>query len=292
MESSRSSAGVARPGAVALSVEDHRRDAAGLTYVYPVLSRRAGGISLGINLNVNNACNWACIYCQVPGLVRGGPPPIEVARLAGEFAGLLDEILAGRFSAAGEGEAPRLVDVAFSGNGEPTSADEFGDVLDRVTALLAERGLAGRVPVRVITNGSLLHRPAVQEAFRKLGAAGGEAWFKVDRASEAGMREVNASATTPEAVRARLDQCCALVPTWVQTCWFAIDGQAPCEEESVAYVDFLAGFAGRIRGVHLYGIARPSMQPAAGRLTRLDHPTLAALAERLKAKGLTVTVSP
>ena len=46
-----------------LSINDHRRDCAGMRYIYPVVSRRAGGVSIGINLNVNNACNWACIYC-------------------------------------------------------------------------------------------------------------------------------------------------------------------------------------------------------------------------------------
>jgi wyosine [tRNA(Phe)-imidazoG37] synthetase (radical SAM superfamily) len=56
-----------------LTVADHDRGSAGLTYVYPVVSRRAGGVSVGINLNVNNACNWRCIYCQVPGLTRGAP---------------------------------------------------------------------------------------------------------------------------------------------------------------------------------------------------------------------------
>lgn len=40
-----------------LSVHDQSRDSAGLRYVYPVVSRRAGGVSVGINLNVNNACN-------------------------------------------------------------------------------------------------------------------------------------------------------------------------------------------------------------------------------------------
>ncbi len=65
-----------------LTILDHSRDSAGLIYVYPVISRRAGGISVGINLNVNNACNWRCIYCQVPGLSRGAPPPVDLPRAA------------------------------------------------------------------------------------------------------------------------------------------------------------------------------------------------------------------
>ena len=44
-----------------LDSTDHSRDSAGMTYVYPVVSRRAGGVSIGMNLNPNNACNWRCI---------------------------------------------------------------------------------------------------------------------------------------------------------------------------------------------------------------------------------------
>ena len=54
-----------------LTSKVHDRDVAGLTYVYPVVSRRAGGVSVGINLSPNNACNWRCVYCQVPNLQRG-----------------------------------------------------------------------------------------------------------------------------------------------------------------------------------------------------------------------------
>jgi wyosine [tRNA(Phe)-imidazoG37] synthetase (radical SAM superfamily) len=280
------------PDKVLLSVADHRRDLAGMAYAYPVLSRRAGGVSLGINLNVNNACNWACVYCQVPDLVRGGPPPVDLPKLAAEFDTLLGAVLAGRFESGDAGRPAVLVDVAFSGNGEPTSSPEFGAAAGVVLDALGQRGLAGKIPVRVITNGSLLHRPEVQDVLRRIGNAGGEVWFKVDRATEAGTREVNGTAMTPDAMRTRLLTCCDLAPTWIQTCWFMIDGLAPCEEETSAYVDFVAGVATRVRGVHLYGIARPSLQPAAGRLNRLDRPSLEALAGRLNEKGLTVNVSP
>ena len=57
-----------------LTVSDHNRSFIDMTYVYPVVSRRAGGVSVGINLNPDNACNWHCAYCQVPGLVRGAAP--------------------------------------------------------------------------------------------------------------------------------------------------------------------------------------------------------------------------
>ena len=80
-----------------LNVTDHSRDNVGLTYIYPVVSRRAGGVSVGINLNPNNACNWRCIYCQVPELKRGAAPVIDLIRLEAELYIFLQEILYGSF---------------------------------------------------------------------------------------------------------------------------------------------------------------------------------------------------
>ena len=83
-----------------LTVRDHDRDAAQMTYVYPVVSRRAGGVSVGINLNPNNACNWRCIYCQVPDLQRGAAPEIDLKLLDAELMALLTDILHGDFMQA------------------------------------------------------------------------------------------------------------------------------------------------------------------------------------------------
>lgn len=277
-----------------LSIEDHRRDSAGLTYVYPVVSRRARGVSVGVNLNVNNACNWACTYCQVEGLTRGGPPPIDLAKLADELDRFLDDATIGDFmERAVPPEARRLVDVAFSGNGEPTSAAEFPEAARLVRAALEQRGLLPRVKIRLITNGSLMHRAAVQEGVREIGVAGGEVWFKVDRIGEEATRAVNGVPSVPATVRRNLETCAGLAPTWIQTCWFALDGKAPSPAEREAYCDFLKPLAGRLAGIHLYGLARPSLQPGAERLGRLDAGVLEAWGlEIQKETGIKVLVSP
>jgi len=277
-----------------LTTSDHRRDSAGLTYVYPVVSRRAGGVSLGINLNINNACNWACVYCQVEGLTRGGPPPVDLARLRVELEQMLDAICAGDFLRQQVAEeARRLVDVAFSGNGEPTSAAEFAGAVELVRDALEARGLLPAVKIRLITNGSLLHRPAVQRGVELIGEAGGEVWFKLDRAGEAATRAVNGVPQSAQPVLRRLRACIALAPTWVQTCWFGIDGAAPSVEERAAYCDLLGEVADGVAGVHLYGLARPSMQPQAGRLLRLPQAALAEFAEEIQKKtGVRVIINP
>lgn len=277
-----------------LSTDDHRRDSAGLRYVYPVVSRRAGGVSIGINLNVNNACNWACLYCQVENLTRGGPPPIDLDLLADEFGFFLEQALHGDFMARQvPPEARKLVDVAFSGNGEPTSSPEFAEAVRRVGAVLARFDLRGALPVRLITNGSLLHRPEVQTGIRLLGELGGEVWFKLDRADPDEVADINGVPAQIDRVARNLALCAGLAPTWVQTCWFALDGVSPSVASRAAYCDLLKPLADKLAGIHLYGLARPSMQPAAARLLRLPAQELEAFAREVNEKtGIRVNVAP
>ncbi len=278
---------------VKLSIHDHSRDVAGYTYVYPVVSRRAGGVSVGINLNPNNACNWACIYCQVPGLVRGNAPAIDLKLLETELRDFLDRVVHGDWLARNAPEGAReLQDIAFSGNGEPTSAKEFQQTVGLVGRLLGEFGLLGRIKVRLITNGSLMHREPVLAAIADLSAINGEAWFKIDRATAQGMAEINDVEGNVEGVKRRLLACAERCPTWVQTCWFALDGRPPAEEEIAAYLALVREVAPAIRGIHLYGIARQPMQPGAERLAALPEDVMQTYGSRIRQLGVTVNVSP
>lgn len=276
-----------------LSINDHSRDSAGLTYVYPVVSRRAGGVSVGINLNPNNACNWACMYCQVPGLTRGAPPPVDLALLEQELRGFLHEAVAGDYlSRHAPPEARRLVDVAFSGNGEPTSEARFDESVACVERVLESFGLLKALKIRLITNGSLMHRPAVRQGIACIGRLDGEVWFKIDRATSAGVQQVNGVPFSLERTRDALIQCAELAPTWVQTCWFALDGQVADETEQRAYLDLIDGVKDKIKGVLLYGLARPSLQPEAERLSPLAPEIFQAFSDRLVALGVKVIATP
>lgn len=276
-----------------LNVSDHSRDSAGMTYVYPVVSRRAGGVSVGINLNVNNACNWACVYCQVPNLTRGGPPPIDLDLLESELTRFLRDATVGDFLAKNvPPDSRRLVDVAFSGNGEPTSAPEFAQAVERVAAVLRKFGLLPGLKIRLITNGSLLHRPLVQQGIARIGELGGEIWFKIDRATPAGIEAVNNVRLAPEKVRESLLVCAQLAPTWVQTCYFALDGEEASPAERSAYLELLESVSDKIKGVHLYGLARPSLQPAASRLSNLSLENFQRFARSVSSIGIEVVAKP
>lgn len=279
-----------------LTTDHHPSEAPGLTYVYAVVSRRAGGVSVGVNLNPNKACNWACVYCQVDGLVRGAAPPIDLARLEAELDGFLCEVRTERwlFEHAPEG-ARRLQDIAFSGDGESTTAREFDAAVDCVARVLERQGLLGALPVVLITNGSQVAKPHVQRGLARLAAAGGVVWFKLDRGTRAGRQVVNHSDASDAEVEANLRRTASLCPTRIQTCMFALDGAPPSEDELEAWLGVLRRAVDDgvpLVDVMLYGLARPSHQPEAPRLARLDRAWLEALAARVEALGLRVSVHP
>ena len=283
------------PAIVPLTAINHDRDSAGMTYVYPVVSRRAGGVSVGVNLNPNNACNWACVYCQVPDLVRGTAPEIDLAQLETELRALLGDILHGNFMSERVPEgARRLNDIALSGNGEPTSAKAFPQVIELIGRVMADFDLIGKIKLVLITNGSLVDRPRVQDGLAKMAALNGEVWFKFDSATAGGMRTINQTRVSPDKQFERLQVAAALCPTWLQTCVFALDGTPPSEAEQAAYLAAVTRIRKQgipVQGVLLYGLARPSLQPQANRLSALSAEWLSRFAARIQAARLPVKVS-
>ncbi|MFZ2542077.1 MAG: radical SAM protein [Gallionella sp.] len=279
-----------------LSTTDHDRDSAALRYVYPVVSRRAGGVSVGINLNPNNACNWRCIYCQVPDLTRGTAPAIDLDVLENELRGFLNELLHGDFMQTRVSEgARRINDIALSGNGEPTSAVEFTQVIELIARVRREVALQEAIKTVLITNGSLLYRSPVQQGLRAMAQLNGEVWFKLDRASAAEMQRVNDTKTNMNKVRDNLIVSIACCPTWLQTCWFALDGEPPSRQDEDDYLEFVSALlrdGHKPQGVLLYTLARPSLQVEAPRLSALSAEQLQAFAGRIVNLGLPVKVSP
>ncbi len=279
-----------------LSVHDHRRDIAGLTYVYPVVSRRAGGVSVGVNLNTNSACNWRCVYCQVPGLVRGAAPKVDLDLLESELEFLLRQIVRGDYLERNVAEgARRLNDIALSGNGEPTSAREFDQVVERIGQVRRRLGLSDSIKTILITNGSLLHRPEIKAGLSRLRDLAGEVWFKLDRGSVFERERLNGTSISNARVMQRLAIAARLCSTWIQTCMFALDGVAPSAATVQEYLELLQLALARelqVKGVLLYGLARVSQQPEAQRLSPVSGDWLDQLAARIRLLGLPVLVTP
>ena len=278
-----------------LSIKDHNRFQEGFEYVYPVVSRRAGGLSLGINLNTNNACNWRCIYCQVPDLIRGAPPPVDLDALEEELSVFLSQILIGSYL---EDQVPkgqrRLNDIAFSGNGEPTSAPNFADAVKTIHGVRVRANVPEVVKTVLITNGSLMHQHKVMKGVKDLAGINGEVWFKIDRATVEGAQLINDTKINKSRILSNLEASAKACPTWIQTCLFKLDGLHPADSDLDAYVQLIGEAVARgipFKGILLYGLARQSYQPESARLSKLDDGWLDAFAHRLRELGVTVNCS-
>ncbi len=280
-----------------LTTTDHSRDKAGLTYVYPVLSRRAGGLSIGINLNINNACNWRCIYCQVPDLIRGSAPAVNLDKLGHELRNFLADVVHGDFYDREEvpDEYRVIKDIAISGNGEPTTANEFDQVVNLIELILKEYGLLNSIKCVLITNGSMVNRVHVKKGLRKLAKINGEVWFKIDSATPTGIATINQIKGSNISTLKRLKVSVDLCPTWIQTCVFSYKNKPPSKPEVDAYINLLRATVSRkipVKGVLLYGVERPSLQPEVKVIKKLPETWLQDLAFRINELSLEVTITP
>jgi len=274
-----------------LSIYNHDRDIVQLTYVYPVVSRRAGGVSLGINLNPNNKCNWQCIYCQVPNLQRGVADAVDLALLEQELGSFLDELLHGNYM---ENHVPeqcrQLQDVAISGNGEPTTCPNFPHVVALIVRLMQKHKLD--IPLRLISNGSCMHKTHIQQGLMLMAKQQGEVWFKVDVLGEAMTKAINGVSLSAAWQAKQLQQAAQVCSTWIQTC--VMQQQLDDDMYMTNYVSWLNDVLGQgisVQGVLLYGLARPSMQDGGDTLVSADKHALAVFAQKIESLGLAVKVS-
>lgn len=279
-----------------LTITDHRRDSLGLKYIYVVDSRRSGGLSIGINLNTNNACNWRCIYCQVPDLHRGTAPEANLELLEHELSAVLCDISDGVFSEKYKIRTTNrsVRDLAISGNGEPTTCKNFKQVISVCGRVLNSTNLGDNIKPVLITNGSLVNHTTIQESIALLSESNGEVWFKLDSATNAGLKKINNASISITKTRQNLEIASALCSTWIQTCVFGWKGLPPSEQEQDAYIDFiesLSGHAPGLKGVLLYGIARPSRQPEASSLSRLSPEWLDQFAKKINKTGFEVIIN-
>lgn len=251
----------------------HPRTLGTQRYVYAVLSRRAGGISIGINLSPHKACNFDCTYCQVDRTTPGAEKTVDLAVLRDELRATFDAARSGalaaepRFASAPE-ELRRVVDVAFSGDGEPTSEPWFPDAARIVAEERTRAGLG--VPVRLITNATRLHEPRVAESLRLLDAHGLDVWAKLDAGTEPYYRLVDRSRVPFERVLDNVLLCARERTTTIQALFARHHGEPPAASEIAAWAGRLREVrerGGRIGWVQVHTVSRPPAESFVAPLT-------------------------
>jgi wyosine [tRNA(Phe)-imidazoG37] synthetase (radical SAM superfamily) len=232
-------------------------------FVYPVLSRRSGGISIGVNLNPDKICNFDCIYCQVDRTTQSETTFVATDALLRELDEMLALVISGDiYQTAKFRDTPahlrRLNDIAFSGDGEPTTHRNFDDVVSRVAELKRQHGLDDAKLV-LITNASMFHRPHVRRGLEILDANNGEIWAKLEAGTEAYFQLVD---RTPIPFRQILDNiadAARVRPLVIQALFMRVHGCPPPPEELHAFCDRLneiVDAGGQIKLVQVYTIAR------------------------------------
>ena len=283
MENHSSSTG----SALRSAISDHPRLFEENKYVYPVVSRRSKGISVGINLNPDKICNFDCIYCQVdrttPPVLRNVEPEI----IERELRSLLGQIRSGAlFEHPRFQEIPdvlkRTNDIAFSGDGEPTTYPAFREVVERVAAVKREFGLDD-VKLNVITNATRFHREGVMDALEILQQNNGEIWAKLDAGSEGYYNQVERTRVPFDLVVSNIKRAAAVWPLVIQTLFMRIHGQAPPESEILAYCEVLNSVlsaGGTLKLIQIYTVARDPAESYVSSLPNEEVDTIADLARR------------
>jgi wyosine [tRNA(Phe)-imidazoG37] synthetase (radical SAM superfamily) len=264
-----------------LHTENHDRDIFPSKYIYPVVSRRAGGLYLGINLNTNNACNWQCIYCEVPNLTRGKPEAINSEQLQQELHHWLNEITNGSFLNKLKSET-EFKDIAFSGNGEPSACPALFDILKIVVNELEFFKLEDKIKIRIISNGS--HLVDQKDALQLLQSKNGEIWFKVDAAQETDIKIINQINPSLNSIKNNLAYAIQHCKTIIQSCFIEMNQQKPDKNFLDAYAEFLKPFESQLAAIHIYSLARASRQDTGIQMTRLSQHDLIGIQKYLTDK--------
>jgi wyosine [tRNA(Phe)-imidazoG37] synthetase (radical SAM superfamily) len=252
-------------------------------YVYPVISRRSGGLSIGVNLNPDKACNFDCIYCQVDRTVPPAVRKVDPDRLRGELQSMIERAVNGELFASPPFdrvpiESRQIRDIAFSGDGEPTTSPQFLDAIRIAAGIRRQYGL-DNVKLVLITDAAYLHKPLVKAGLEVMDAHNGEIWAKLDAGTEEYYRKVNRPNVPLSQVLDNIREAARQRPIVIQSLWMRIHGEGPPPGEIDAFAHRLREIVeagGRIRLVQVYTVARQTAEPYVEPLTDAELETIAA----------------
>ena len=256
-------------------------------YVYPVISRRSGGLSIGVNLNPDKACNFDCVYCQVDRTVAPTVREVDPRRLRDELERTVRAAVSGElFTDPHFRDVPaayrRISDIAFSGDGEPTTSPLFGEAV-HIAADIRQTFNLPDLKLVLITDAAYLTKPAVRAALAVMDANNGEIWAKLDAGTEEYYQLINRPNVPLQTVLDNILDAAKVRPVVIQSLWMKVHGQPPPLAEIDAFARCLQDIlraGGQIRLVQVYTIARRTTEPF---VTPLEESDLQAIADRVQA---------
>ncbi len=275
------------------AVRDHSRTYEDFVYVYPVISRRSRGLSIGVNLNPDKVCNFDCIYCEVDRKTPGRAKEVKLPQIREELQTLLRLAKAGELAAYprffGTGDLTcHIRDIAFSGDGEPTMIQGFSQCVQVVAEVKRDEGLSD-TKIVLITDAAGLDKADVRRGLEIMDANQGEIWGKLDAGTPEYYRLVNRSPIFFDRILKNLLMTAQVRPIIIQTLFLRVHGEPMPSAELEAYCGRLKDLVrqgAQIREVHAYTVARPTPETFA---TRLEPEALEQMAAQVRSRtGLQV----
>jgi len=261
------------------------RDFLGNRFIYAVISQRAHGLSIGVNLNPERYCNFDCVYCEVKRGEARQEQPVDLNVLSAELTNMLEladrnqlrELPRFRTIPA---ELLRLKEVALSGDGEPTLSPNFDQAVEAVLRVRSQRAQFFKIVLISNTAGLLL--PHVQRGWRQLSLED-EIWLKLEAGTQKYLKRVNRpDRMTLQNVMANILQVGRERPIVIQSLFPKLDGEEPEAGEIEAYVhrlqELMAGGA-QISMVQVYSAHRQAQNP---NCSHLPLGSLSAIARRIR----------
>jgi wyosine [tRNA(Phe)-imidazoG37] synthetase (radical SAM superfamily) len=263
-------------------------------FVYVVVSPRAHGLSIGVNMNPDKHCNFDCEYCEVDRTTPAFEEPLDVDVMAEELQSILALAYSGELQNIRHfrnvpADLLKLQQVALSGDGEPTLSPYF---LDAVRAIVHVRAL-GKFPffkIVLITNASGLDLQQVQDGL-KLFTKEDEIWAKLEAGTQHYMEEVNRPDCRLDKILDNILSVSRQRPVIIQSLFPLVNHEEPSAEEIEQYVQRLKELkqaGAQIPLVQIYSATRPSAHSKCG---HLPLKTLARIAQQVrKVSGLKAEV--
>jgi len=243
---------------------DHNRRFAGFNFVYPVISRRAKGLSIGINCTPNGVCSFDCVYCQV--CKNSEKEKIKfpnVDEILFELKELLsiyrDTKLAEHFPGIEEKDR-MLKDIALSGDGEPTFYPYFAELCEALQKIQSE--CPENPKLTLITNATQICEEKTVRGLEFLTSQNGEIWGKLDAGTDEFLQFIDRpqKKINIAAIESNLKFAVSKFPLRIQTMLCEAGGKIPSEAEIENYAQIVQRIyetnPENLLSVQLYSVVR------------------------------------
>jgi wyosine [tRNA(Phe)-imidazoG37] synthetase (radical SAM superfamily) len=252
---------------------DRPRDFLNNRFVYAVISPRARGLTLGVNMNPDKRCNFDCLYCEVDRATLPEQSTLHVGVMASELHRTLVHIQQGRLREHPQyqslpDELLQLRHVALSGDGEPTLSPQFAEVVQAVVHVRALGGFPF-FKIVLITNGTGLDHSQVQESLKRF-TKSDEIWVKLDGGTQEYLDKVcRLKDVTLGKILSNILHLARQRPVVIQSLFPAINGEEPTAEDIEQYAHRLKELksdGAQISLVQIYSANRPMSHAECGHL--------------------------